>query len=511
MYCKNCGKELKSENKFCPFCGAETGNMAEPVSLSDGQKKPKKKIWMVLPAVLAAICIAFGVYRVVNTTSENGAKEEWVATVKEDGKWYVINGKNEKLAEVLLDDILNIYNFNEYGVAVVEVGQAEDSGMAYANPDITYINTDGEILASLFENFTGYVVGAYGPIRPGDNWCCGRGIIEVNGKYGFIDTEGKVKVLPVYDKVFGFGNNGLAAVKTDDRWGYVDIEGEMVIEPSYFSAETFSENGLALVTTQDGEQCFIDSDGEIVIDTGYNVFTSDYIVYSFDKNGFAYVELDGMKGVMNEDGTMITEIAFDEVASCYEDRILVWRSGIGFGIMDAQGALCVETAYDNLGCLNGKSYAISIDDHWGVIDQNGKEIVEPIYNYMGVLGKKKWIGYFDDSTKVCLLNHDGTVAETWEGDEDFWHAYVYNRKLDEEELLAVKTSGTWNFVDDEAKIRFKTEEEIELIDSTINFTGSPIAVQNDNNWGYIDANGKMMIDFQYEEVNSFFDKGSLDL
>ena len=501
MYCKNCGKELKSENKFCPFCGTETSNMAEPVSSSDEQKKPKKKVWMVLPALVAAICIAFGVYRVVNIVSENGAKEEWVATVKEDGKWYVINGKNEKLAEIVLDNILDVSGFNEYGVAVVEVGQEE-------NPDITYMNTDGEILTSLFESFTGYDAGVYWSIQSGDNWCCGRGIFEVDGKYGFIDTEGKIKVLPVYDDVCEFGKNGLAAVKMDDLWGYVNTEGEMVIELSYSFARSFSDNGLACVIAQNGEWCFIDSNGEIIIDTGYCI--TDCIVYSFDKNGFAQVMIDdGKMGIMNEKGVMIAEPIYSWVSSCSKDSIYVVLES-KYGIVDAQGAMCVSPVYDRLLPLNENFYAVLVDDRYGIINKNGEEIVEPAYEVISYILGKKWIGFSDERQKAYLLDDDGTVIEKWESNEDDWYDAIYNRELDKIELFGVKTDGIWNFIDEEDRIRFKTKEAFEFTGGGINFTGSPIVVYSDDACGYIDANGKLMIDFQYEEANSFFDKGSLE-
>ena len=525
MYCKNCGKELKSENKFCPFCGAETGNMAEPVSLSDGQKKPKKKIWMVLPAVLAAICIAFGVYRAVNTVSENdpeekGAvsaekdeeiisdeaqdlREQWVATVEEDGKWYVINGKNEKLAEIALEDILFADDFNEHGIASVRLGHSGEE-------KISYINTEGEVLVDPFEveNANEYMSGA-SPIKSGENWCCGRGIFEENGKFGFIDVNGEVKVSPVYDEVYGFGKNGLAAVRVDELWGFVDTEGEMVIAPSYLLPESFSDNGLALVITQDGDQCFIDGNGEIIMNPGYNIYTSDYIIMeSFDENGFARVKRDGMWGIMNEDGVMITEPVFDYIYSCDKDRICICVDD-RYGLMDTQGTICLEPVYDDLSPLNDKFYAVSMDDQWGVIDQNGKEIVKPAYETIYTLGKKKWVGISDEFKKACLIETDGTVVKTWESDWQFFYSKVYNRESNEE-LFGVKTNGAWIFIDDESRVRMKTKETFDFRANVISFTGGPILVWENGVYGYIDSNGELMIDPQYEDARDFFDKGSLD-
>ena len=497
MYCKNCGRELKSENKFCPFCGTETSNMAEPVSSPDGQKKPKKKVWMVLPALVAAICIAFGVYRVVNIVSENSAKEEWVATVKEDGKWYVINGKNEKLAEIALDNILTVHDFNEYGVAEVNLDYEEESIM-------TYINTNGEILRDPFNLTLGLWDG---------NWNCGRGFFSENGKKGFIDVNGEVKVLPVYDEVKGFGKNGLAAVKMDDLWGYVDTEGKMVIEPSYLYADSFSTNGLGFVITQEGEVCCINDKGEVIIKTEYNAFDVNCHIFPFDTNGLSQVSIDGKWGIMDEKGVMIIEPVFDSAVWPYDNDCFCIRLEGKAGIMDAQGEMRIPLIYDSLARTKEGFYTVEVNDKYGVVNLNGEEVIETDYKSIQAFGEESWIAFsdgYDGYKEVWLLKNDGTIVERWENDEMGWYTWLQNEEAGEEELFGVKIDGTWTFIDHKDRVKFKTKVKFLFMDNVINFTGSPIVVYSDDACGYIDANGKLMIDFQYEEANSFFDKGSLE-
>lgn len=40
----------------------------------------------------------------------------------------------------------------------------------------------------------------------------------------------------------------------------------------------------------------------------------------------------------------------------------------------------------------------------------------------------------------------------------------------------------------------------------INFIGAPIAVLKGEKWGYMDHEGNMISDFQYDSVGMFFDK-----
>jgi hypothetical protein len=45
--------------------------------------------------------------------------------------------------------------------------------------------------------------------------------VEVNGKWGFIDTKGNMVIPAVYDSAGSF-SEGLAQVKVNGKWGYID-------------------------------------------------------------------------------------------------------------------------------------------------------------------------------------------------------------------------------------------------------------------------------------------------
>ena len=92
-------------------------------------------------------------------------------------------------------------------------------------------------------------------------------------------------------------SQGLAAVQRDGKWGYIDTKGRLVIDYQFDSAEKFSE-GLAFVV-QNKKRGYIDSSGKMVINldkaTGYP-FT----------NGIAYVMTNPQDwGYLNKDGDYI--------------------------------------------------------------------------------------------------------------------------------------------------------------------------------------------------------------
>lgn len=58
-------------------------------------------------------------------------------------------------------------------------------------------------------------------------------VTKVNGKYGFVNKDGKVVVEAIYDDATEQNDYGYVAVKKDGKWGAIDQYGKVVIEPTY--------------------------------------------------------------------------------------------------------------------------------------------------------------------------------------------------------------------------------------------------------------------------------------
>lgn len=105
MFCKNCGKEIKGSEKFCPYCGqtvekkvseAENGKTSSAIrtetkseerNLSSKQEKAKSKKWVFIIPLLI-IVIAVIAFCVLNNASDN---EEENPTEKADANTELID------------------------------------------------------------------------------------------------------------------------------------------------------------------------------------------------------------------------------------------------------------------------------------------------------------------------------------------------------------------------------------------------------------------------------------
>ncbi len=56
---------------------------------------------------------------------------------------------------------------------------------------------------------------------------------EINGKWGFVDKNGELKVQNEYDMVTEFNEYGFAGIKKGGKWGVINSKGEIIQKPIY--------------------------------------------------------------------------------------------------------------------------------------------------------------------------------------------------------------------------------------------------------------------------------------
>lgn len=123
----------------------------------------------------------------------------------------------------------------------------------------------------------------------------GFGIIEIEGKYGYIDKNKNLAIKAVYDDAYPF-YNGNAPAKMNGKWGLIDKKGKYIIEPEYDDIEAFHE-GLALVELH-GKNGYINRQGEMVIPMVYDqasVFQNGQAIVSLDGKSFFHIDKQGKK------------------------------------------------------------------------------------------------------------------------------------------------------------------------------------------------------------------------
>lgn len=137
----------------------------------------------------------------------------------------------------------------------------------------------------------------------------GLAVDGINGKYGYVDKDGKV-VIPYQFKSASSFSDGLARVSvvdnksmTGQRFGYIDKTGQFVIKPTYVLGYNYRE-GLIAVLNENLKYGFIDKNGNTILPFIYD-FPNDFNSPNYFDNHIyaqhAYVFYDGVALVLLND------------------------------------------------------------------------------------------------------------------------------------------------------------------------------------------------------------------
>ncbi|HNW94143.1 MAG TPA: WG repeat-containing protein [bacterium] len=132
-------------------------------------------------------------------------------------------------------------------------------------------------------------------------------------------------------------HEGLMAVKIDGRWGFVDVDGKLVIAAQYDAVSDFS-GGFAAVTTQEavlgiggGKYGYIDKQGKLAINAQFDR------AWAFS-DGLARVQLGAKYGYIDATGNYAINPQFADAADFSGGLAAVYRGG-QWGYCDKTGNL----------------------------------------------------------------------------------------------------------------------------------------------------------------------------
>lgn len=223
------------------------------------------------------------------------------------------------------------------------------------------------------------------------------GVFSYNNKYGLINSDGKVVIEPLYEKMSVPFEGYLIAQKSDNLFCVLTTDGEEmgIIEYSdgeLESAEPFSE-GLAFVHIRgtnalgSTNSICVDTKGNVVFKCDINI-TNQYVnsiaigtqtelyseqsdIVAIDKNGKEIWRRATCNMGLN---TVVTDIKI-------KDNIVVYQSpeSMLWGAVDINGNDILDCSYEELtyagdGKIGFKKYGL-----WGYLDYNGNVIIEPKY------------------------------------------------------------------------------------------------------------------------------------
>ncbi len=183
--------------------------------------------------------------------------------------------------------------------------------------------------------------------------------IRRNGKYGFIDNEGRLRIANRYENISHF-KDGLAAVKILGKWGFINTQDQIVINPSYDWVSEFS-NGIAIARRS--KFGLLNQKGEIVLETRYDsiklLHTGNFLIFN-----------DGLVGLASMKGEVLIDPKFETLQDLENGYLIISRDG-KHGVLKEYGLSVIPMIYDQLVYLkDSHKFLAKQDQPWIILNIN---------------------------------------------------------------------------------------------------------------------------------------------
>jgi hypothetical protein len=213
--------------------------------------------------------------------------------------------------------------------------------------------------------------------------------VQLDGKWGCIDVNGKEIVPLKYDEIeIHQSEDPCVSARLKRKWGFIDVAGKEQTPFEYSSVEPFRE-GRARVKKK-SKYGFIDSKGVIVIPIIYDYCESHFIKGDKHIPPIA-VALDGKYGYIDIDGNEIVKPLYEYAASFYRGNgtaAVALNGKVGF--IYKTGKVIIPFIYDMLDNTDGyvtqkfgffDNFAnVKLNGKWGVIDKNNHLVIPFVYD-----------------------------------------------------------------------------------------------------------------------------------
>ncbi|MBE5822301.1 MAG: DUF3298 domain-containing protein [Clostridiales bacterium] len=322
-------------------------------------------------------------------TSFNGK----LAVVRNEGKYGVINKVGKEIVPLTYDEVL--YGDDYY------MNLDNDKSFIIVKKDnkIGIINETGKIVVPCiydefsYADYEGIVYDEYEERE----YLFFEGMAKVikNGKYGYINRNGKEVIPCIYDYAYTF-SEGFARVCKDDKWVYIDKEGNEIIFDDYEYIYDFN-NGMARFM-KDDKFGFINAKGENIISIN-NLYDE---VSDFNE-GLAAVKKDNKWGYIDENGNEVISFIYDSAYTFSEGMAKVIKDG-KCGYINRNGNEVVSCIYDKIERINDEYFKVLEIKELPYKDVNGNNVKSRHYGIIKITGEEIIPCEYDDIVYLAEEN-----------------------------------------------------------------------------------------------------------
>ena len=469
-----------------------------------------KKVLAVVVALLVIVMFVFVIYKLVTNGKGERMTNNYYFTSFQDNKYGVINNKGQEVIAPSYQEYIVIpNNRTDIFLCTYDVDYSNNTYKTKA------LNSKNEEVFTDYEN-----------IEPIANYDSNNIIsyeqnaikVQKNGKYGIINIEGR-EILPCeYDDLYSLKNtNNSILVEKDEKIGLVDSTGKVIIEPQYKEIRGLGTDYTSgyIVITEDNLYGIVDCNNQKVLDTKYQdikSLTDNGIYVVKENNNWELVQRNGE--VTFSDGLKNVK----DVLGLKNGNVIIQNTNNKVGVISNTGETILNTVYDDIKFAFVDSYIIEQNGKYGIAKRNDEIVLNPTYTTINYIQTADIIEASEDGITSNLLNNNletkltGIVTEinTSRGyikvrqDNDYKY---YNFRFEERSEKDINTSNTlfldkqndkYGYVDKDGKVVVDYQYD----DATEQNEYGYAAVQKDGKWGAINEKGEEIVNPQYDFSNN---------
>lgn len=359
-------------------------------------------------------------------------------------------------------------------------------------------------------------------------------LVKTNGKYGVINAKGAMLIKAEYDSIVADGfytdeekyalSGYIVSNKTEDgyRYGYINNKYKKVLDVQYNTVERIldskNEDDVCLIASKNGKYGVLKNNKELINFSYQGIeYDSNNAIFELDKNG--------KYGIIDYSGKSIVPIEYTgiEIKGIY---ILAYKNDEEIIYYNLSGEVITDLKYASILNTQNENYFITINEEgfYGIINAQNEELVGNKYNFIEYL--------FDDYFIVANQNGSLGVINSI-GDVKIDIKYDVLQKIEDTNVIEakiLKDSKTYYYSKNlelvySAKNAYIYKEDAylkiytQLEDKYLNFDGvtldskevlnnnSLLSSKKDDKWGFVDRNGNVVVDYQYDKVTEFNEYG----
>lgn len=439
-----------------------------------------KKVFAVIIAISVIIMFIFIIKGLLTKESTTGkiTSKSYFAAYK-DNKWGVIDSEGNNVIAPSYKEMILIPN-SKMGVFICTYDVNYDTGEYKTKA----LNEKNE------EIFTEY--NQIEPIQNKDkngNLSYDQNVLKVqkDGKYGLMNFSGKEITAIDYEEITAIsGIENSFKVKKDGKYGIVDSEGKIIVEPKYMDIDVLGKDNKSgfIVKDDTGKYGIIDYSNNKVLEIKYDAIEKVY------GNDLYVVTVNGKQKLVNKENADVLTSGFDsikQILSNQENAIIFVKSN-KYGVMNLSGEVLIDAQYDDLKETKLGTFIAKKADKYGIISISKEEKLP--FEYTSIVYNEKADIYIaeDSNFNSSILNSNLETKVTG----------ILIELNESKGYLKLRVDNDYKYYN----FKFEEKQEMDIFPNRTLFLS-----RKDGKYGYVDKNGKVVVDYIYDDATEQNDYG----